>query len=54
MTSGGDGWATVRIPKGLKTQVDKFIVTDEKLGYNTTSGFIQDAVRRRLEKVTEE
>jgi Arc/MetJ-type ribon-helix-helix transcriptional regulator len=49
MDGDGDGWVTVRIKKPLAKRIKRLVSRKKDLGFNSTSGFVEDAVRRRLE-----
>lgn len=53
MSSKGDGWVTVRVKVPLVERIKRLVGTKKgsDLGYNSTSGFVDDAVRRRLEDI---
>jgi len=46
-------WDTVRIPKSLSEEVEKFLQTDiaKRMGYNSKAQFVIDAVREYLLKM---
>ncbi len=44
-------WTAVRLPRELKEQIDRLIVTHPELGYGGPSDFVRDSVRRRMEEL---
>jgi hypothetical protein len=48
---GDDRFVTVRIRKPLLIRIKRLVKLKEDLGYGTPSGFVNDAIRRRLEDI---